>query len=62
MSQDTQYTTVSSMQYGVVARCVVYCIDVFGVGGIDDFGVRALLCVLLFIGGCIEGGVSATAA
>ena len=52
---DTQYTTVVSMQYGVVARCVVYCIDVFGVGGIDDFGVRALLCVcVLFIGGVLR--------
>ena len=56
LSQDTQYTAVSLMQHGVVARCVVYCIDVFGVGGIDDFGVRALLCVcycvcVLFIGG-----------
>ena len=50
VSQDTQYTAVSSMQYGVVARCVVYCIDVFGVGGIDDFGVRALLCVCYSLG------------
>ena len=49
------------MQYGAVARCVVYCIDDFGVCGMDDFGVRASLCVLLCIAwGCIEGGGPAT--
>ena len=58
LSQDTQYTAVSLMQYGGVARCVVYCIDVFGVGGVDDFGVRASLCVCIIHWGCIEGGVS----
>ena len=49
------------MQYGAVARCVVYCIDDFGVCGMDDFGVRASLCVLLgvllcIVWGCIEVG------
>ena len=41
----------------VVARCGVYCIDDFGVGGIDDFGVLLCVCVL-FIGGVLRGGVS----
>ena len=47
------------MQYGGVARCGAYCIDDFGVGGIDDFGVRALLCVCVCysIGGVLRGGV-----
>ena len=45
VSQDTQYTAVSN-----ATGCGVCFIDDSDVGGIDDFGVRALLCVLL----CIE--------
>ena len=48
VSQDTQYTAVSSMQYGVVARCGVCCIADFRVCGIDGFEgvVVVLLCIV----------------
>ena len=55
LSQDTQYTAVSSMQYGVILRVVFQTFACV----IDDVRVCVLLRAVLCIAwGCIEGGVS----
>ena len=41
MSQDTLYTTVSSIQYGLVARCGVLFSQM-----LDDFRVCVLVCAV----------------
>ena len=63
LSQDSQYTTVSSMQDGV-ARCGTRCFDDYRVCGVNDFGVcgcrRRSRGVFGFVVWGIEGGGLAT--
>ena len=51
MSQDTLYTTVSSIQYGLVARCGVLFSQM-----LDDFCVCVRVCCVLYEGVLRGGG------